>query len=57
MKFTITVPATVEMVIEVNANTLTKAQKLWNEGEFNIVSEEIYDHDFNYVEKLTEVVD
>jgi hypothetical protein len=57
MKFTITVPATVEMVIEVNANTLTEAQKLWNEGEFNIVSEEIYDHDFDYVEKLTEVVD
>ena len=57
MKFTIIVPATVEMVIEVNANTLTEAQKLWNEGEFNIVSEEIYDHDFDYVEKLTEVVD
>lgn len=50
MKFTITVPATVEMVIEIKANTLAEAQDLWSQGEFEVMSEETYDHDFDYVE-------
>ena len=50
MKFTITVPATVEMVIEIKADNIIEARKLWDLGEFDVVSEEIYDHDFDYVE-------
>ena len=49
MKFTILAPATVEVVIEIKADTLAEAQKLWDEGEFDIVSEENYDYDFDDV--------
>jgi hypothetical protein len=49
MKFTIHVPATVEMVIEVKAENIFEARELWNQGEFEIVSENIYDHDFDWV--------
>jgi hypothetical protein len=50
MKFTITVPATVEMVIEIKANNIFEAREMWSQGEFEVVSEEIYDHDFDDVE-------
>jgi hypothetical protein len=50
MKFTITVPAAVEMVIEIKADNIIEARKLWDQGEFDVVSEEIYDHDFDDVE-------
>jgi len=50
MKFTITVPATVEMVIEIKANNIFEAREMWSQGEFEVVSEETYDHDFDYVE-------
>jgi hypothetical protein len=55
MKFKIAVPATVRMVIEIEANTLAEAQELWNEGEFNIVSEKIWDADFDDV-NLNDVI-
>lgn len=50
MKFTITVPAAVEMVIEIKADNIIEARKLWDQGEFDVISEDIYDHDFDYVE-------
>ena len=50
MKFTITVPASVEMVIEIKADNIIEARKLWDQGEFDVVSEETYDHDFDDVE-------
>jgi len=50
MKFTITVPASVEMVIEIEASNIIEARDLWSQGQFNVISEEIYDHDFDYVE-------
>jgi hypothetical protein len=50
MKFTIHVPATVEMIIEVKAENIFEARELWNQGEFEIVSEETYDHDYDWVE-------
>lgn len=50
MKFTITVPAMVEMVIEIKAENIFEARELWNQGEFEIISEEIYDQDYDWVE-------
>jgi hypothetical protein len=50
MKFTIHVPATVEMVIEVKAENIFEARELWDQGDFEIVSENTYDHDFDWVE-------
>ena len=50
MKFTITVPATVEMVIEIKANNIFEAKEMWSQGEFEVVSEEVYDPDFDDVE-------
>jgi hypothetical protein len=48
MKFTIHVPATVEMVIEVKAENIFEARELWNQGEFEIISENTYDHDYDW---------
>ena len=55
MQFTITVPATVELTIEIDAPNKKEALKLFNEGEFKVIEEDVYDYDFDYIEDLNEV--
>ena len=55
MQFIITVPATVELTIEIDAQNKKDALKLFNKGEFKIINEDVYDHDFDYIESLNEV--
>ncbi len=52
MKLMFTVPAAVEITIEVDAKTKEEAIQKFYEAEFEIVSEEVYDWDYSDVEEF-----
>lgn len=52
MKLEFTVPATVVMTIEVDAKTKDEAIRKFNEGEFEIVNEDVYDWDTYDIEEF-----
>ena len=52
MKLSFIVPATVEMTIEVDAKTKKEAIRKFNEGEFKIINEDVYDWETYDIEEF-----
>ena len=54
MKFIISVPAIVNLVLEIDAKTKSDALELFHKGEFDIFEKNIVELDFDCVENLFE---
>lgn len=55
MKVTFTVPATVQMVLDIDVNNIDDALETILEGEYDILSSEVLDWDYSEIEDIEEV--